>query len=110
MTFEANSSDIRAYAAELRESYSEVEMAKNYLHRHGDFSFHEAGVIGLLAGQHRGFMAQLEELHNQLLTILWRSGEALTDVAGGYDDTDKASAARIDATYPVVPRPVPSRD
>jgi hypothetical protein len=110
MTFEADSSDIRAYAAKLRDSYSEVEIAKNYLHRHGDFGFHEAGVIGLLAGQHRGFMEQLDELHNQLLTILWRSNEALIAVAGGYDDTDKASAARVDASYPAAPRPVPSRD
>ncbi|NMO55203.1 hypothetical protein HH310_28965 [Actinoplanes sp. TBRC 11911] len=110
MTFRADSSGIRVFAAELRESYSEVELAKNYLHRHGDFGFHQAGVIGLLAGQHRGFLAQLEELHNQLLTILWRSGEALTEVAVDYDDTDKASAVRADAAYPAVPRPVPSRD
>jgi hypothetical protein len=110
MTFRVNSSEIRAYADALNESYADVAAAKNYAALHGGFSFHEAGVIGALAGRHAGLMDQLEQLHNQLLTVLWRSRETLIEVAGRYDDTDVSSAARIDAGYPPVPRPASTRD
>ncbi|MEU8610603.1 hypothetical protein AB0C29_21705 [Actinoplanes sp. NPDC048791] len=110
MTFRVEPTDLVAYAARLREVYSDVEMAKNFVHAHGDFSFHESGIIGALAGQHASLMHQLEELHDQLLTILWRSSESLLSAANDYQTTDKHAAARVDASYPESPRAVPSRD
>jgi len=110
VTFRVEPTALGSYAARLREVYADVEMAKNFGHRHGDFSFHESGIIGLLAGQHSSLMRQLEELHGQLLTILWRSNEALLAVADAYRTTDEGSAARVDASYPASPRPVPNRD
>jgi hypothetical protein len=50
MSFEANSSELRAYAAKLLNSYDDASDAKTYAHANGDFSFHESGIIGLLAG------------------------------------------------------------
>jgi hypothetical protein len=55
-------------------------------------------------------MGQLEELHNRLLTILWRSGETLQFVANTYEETDRQASARIDASYPASPRPEPGVD
>lgn len=110
MTFKVNASALIAYVAELRNSYDDVAMAENYVHVHGNFSFHEAGIIGKLAGQHAGLMSQLDELHNQLELILWRSGEALTQAASDYTDIDEKTAAQIDASYPAVLRPAPRRD
>jgi hypothetical protein len=92
MTLRVDPADLVAYAAQLRESWSDVSRAKNYLHLHGDFSFHQTGIIGALAGQHVGLMNQLEKLHDELLTILWRSAEAMTESASSM--TRRMSAAQ----------------
>lgn len=110
MTFEVEPTDLVAYAARLREVHADVEMAKNFVHAHGDFGFHESGIIGLLAGQHSSLMQQLDDLHSQLLTILWKSNESLIAAAGAYRTTDKDNAARVDSSYPASPRAVPGRD
>ncbi|GAA2475695.1 hypothetical protein [Winogradskya humida] len=110
MTFKVEPTALSTYAAELVNLYSEVEMAENYIKVHGDFSFHQAGVIGKLSGQHAGLMQQLQELHDKLEVVLWRSNEALRAVADSYQDSDQQSAARVDASYPTAPRPTPNRD
>lgn len=110
MTFAVEPAEILAYRTRLRDLYDDAAWAKNYVHTHGDFGFHEAGIIGTLAGQHGSFLGQLDELHNRLLVILRGSQEALTALAETYLETDEAAAARIDSTYPPSPRRAPSRD
>jgi uncharacterized protein YukE len=110
MTFKVDAAEILAYAARLREAHGDAENARSYIHGHGDFSFHQSGIIGALLGRHADLMGRLEQLHGQLLSILERSGAALTTVASDYQRTDEQTAARVDATYPASPRPAPSRD
>jgi hypothetical protein len=110
MTFKVDAAEILAYVARLREAHGDAEDAKSYLHVHGDFSFHQSGIIGALLGRHTALMGRLEQLHGQLLTILEQSGEALTTVASDYQRTDEQAAARVDASYPASPRPTPNRD
>jgi hypothetical protein len=110
MSFKVNSSDIRAYAAELLNSYDDTADAKTYTEANGSFTFHESGVIGLLAGGHHKLMGDLNTMFGHLLTVLEKSNEALISTASTYDATDQRSAAQIDDTYPPTPRPAVIRD
>lgn len=71
---------------------------------HGDFSFHETGLIGVLSGQHAAWMEHLRETRNGLLVLTETARGTLHTVADGYEDIDHQLAARIDATYPASPR------
>jgi hypothetical protein len=105
MSFKVNSSEIRAYAGELLNSYGDASDAKTYVHANGDFSFHQSGVIGLLAGRHHQLMGDLDGMLGHLQVVLYRSQQALISTATAYDDTDQQAAARVDATCPETPRP-----
>lgn len=105
MSFKVNSSEIRAYAGQLLNSYDDASDAKTYAEANGDFSFHESGIIGLLAGSHHRLMGDLDEMLGHLQVVLYRSQQALISTATTYDGTDQHSAARVDATYPETPRP-----
>jgi hypothetical protein len=91
-------------------SYGDTADAKTYIEASGNFSFHESGVIGLLAGGHHKLMGDLNTMFGRLLTVLERSNEALISTASAYDGTDQRGAARVDATYPEVPRPAVKTD
>jgi len=109
MSFQVAGADIIGYSATLSSLYDDVWRAENYIQRHGSFSFHESGIIGTLAGQHADLMDQLQKLHDNLEVILFRSTGALQDIGARYQQTDEATSARIDATYPESPRPVVER-
>ncbi|MCO8272867.1 type VII secretion target [Actinoplanes sp. TRM 88003] len=110
MSFHVEPADLRAYAAKLGNTHGDVADAKAYVQANGNFSFHEAGVIGLLFGGHRDFMAELQGMLDHLMQITETSQRALVKIADEYEDTDGASAARVDASYPAVPRPQITRD
>jgi hypothetical protein len=52
-------------------------------------------------------LADLQEMLGHLGRLGEGSRTALTDAAAGYEHTDRDNAARVDATYPPVPRPRP---
>jgi hypothetical protein len=110
MSFNANSSDIRAYAANLLDSYDDVSDAKTYAHANGDFSFHASGLIGLLAGSHHRLMGNLDTMLGHLQVVLEKSNEALISTTAAYDGTDQQAAARVDVTYPETPRSLATPD
>jgi hypothetical protein len=110
MTFQVDPSALYGYSSDLRSSYSDLEDAKTYVHVHGDFSFHETGLIGVLSGQHGEWMSALDEMLGHLLVLTFRSAEALVAAGETYDSTDATSAAKIDAALPPTPRPSPTRE
>ncbi|MBM2623399.1 hypothetical protein JIG36_48685 [Actinoplanes sp. LDG1-06] len=105
MGFKVAGADIVGYSAQLSYLYDDVFRAESYIQQHGNFSFHQSGIIGSLAGQHADLMDQLQKLHDNLEEILLRSKEALSEIGARYQETDEATSARIDATYPESPRP-----
>ena len=110
MSFKVDPVAIGECADALRISYDDEMAAKNYILAAGQFNFHETGAIGMLSGDHAALMAKLEEMLGHLLTVNFRSEEALRKVMASYFTTDKAAAARVDATYPAVPRAPINRD
>lgn len=57
---------LRTYAGQLSDAKRVAEAASSYVSDHGDFSFHEQGLIGYAAPGHRRLLADL----NRLLTHL----------------------------------------
>lgn len=105
VSFGVEPADLRTYAARLRNSHGDVADAKAYLAAHGNFNFHEAGIIGLLAGGHRDWMADLQGMLDHLMQITETSARSLDEAAGTYEATDQRTAARIDGTRPPAARP-----
>jgi uncharacterized protein YukE len=110
VSFHVEPEALRTAATKIGDAERVAEAAKEYVTRNGSFSFHERGLIGDLAPGHRNLMSDLE----QMLTHLGKLGEgsraALRQAANEYEGTDRDSAARVDASYPPVPRPHPERD
>jgi hypothetical protein len=105
MSFQVEPGDLRAYAAQLQEAYRDVADAKTYVAANGNLTFHQLGLIGLIAGRHTALMAQLDEMLGHLLRLTDESHRALTAAAARYEATDDQAAARVDASYPAAPRP-----
>lgn len=110
MSFRVEPQALRTYAGQLADGQQVADAAGRYVHRYGDFSFHEKGLIGFVAPGHRHLMAALDHMLSHLNDLADGSSQALTGVAADYEHTDRRTAAAIDATYPAVPRPSPSTD
>ncbi|MBM0277429.1 hypothetical protein [Micromonospora tarensis] len=110
MTFTVHPPALRVYADQLVEAGKAAEAAKVYVQTHGSFSLHERGLLGMAAPGHRNLVGALDELLSHLGKLTEASATALRQVADRYEHTDATIAADLDATYPVVPRPSPSRD
>ena len=101
---------IRTYADQLAAAGSAAQVARAYVNASGSFSFYEAGLIGVLSGKHARIMDGLSRMLQHLADLTDESDRALRQAADLYARTDQHSAARIDATYPAVPRGPLSRD
>jgi hypothetical protein len=110
MSFKVDPSAIRTYASRLDEIERVAGDAQRYVATNGNFSFHEAGIIGFAAPGHRNLMAALQKLLTHLSELGVDSQKALRATADVYWRTDGDAAARIDATYPPVQRPHPGMD
>lgn len=110
MSFTVDPAALRRYASRLDEVERVAEDAKRYVEAHGNFGFHETGIIGFAAPGHRHLMASLQDLLGHLRELGVESQKGLRDAAEEYQRSDEESAARTDAAYPEVPRPSPLRD
>ncbi|GLW33363.1 type VII secretion target [Actinoplanes regularis] len=108
MTFRVAPGALRLYAAELADSSGVAEETRNYANKWGDFTPHEAGILGQLIHRHKDFMQDLNETLSKLAKTLDTSATNMRSVAGTYERTDAKSAAEIDASYPPSQRPVTS--
>jgi hypothetical protein len=110
VSFRVEPQALRTYAAHLADAHQAADVAKRYVNQYGEFSLHERGLIGVIAPGHRHLLAALNDLLGRLGNLTGGSGEALSHVAAGYERSDLRAQSAIDATYPAVPRPSPSRD
>lgn len=110
MTFRVEPAALRRYAGQLADGRRVADAANSYVQRHGTFTLHEKGLLGLIAPGHRHLMADLARLLRHLGDLSDASSTAMNQVADGYEHSDKESQAAIDATYPEVPRTLLDRD
>jgi uncharacterized protein YukE len=104
-TFAIDPEAIRSYAHELGAASGQIEEAKSYVGQNGNFSFREGGLIGLLFGKHQDFLQDLNHMLGHLRELTDGSDRALNALAASYEQTDKRSAAKVDASYQPVTRP-----
>jgi phosphoglycolate phosphatase-like HAD superfamily hydrolase len=110
VSFRVEPPALRAYAGQLADAHQVADVAKRYVHQHGDFSLHERGLMGMVAPGHRHLLAALDDLLGHLGALTGASADALRQVAARYERSDLRAEGAIDASYPAVPRPAPSRD
>jgi len=110
MTFNVDPAALRAAAAKIGDSRRVAEAAKSYVLQHGSFSLHDQGLIGNLAPGHRNLMNDLDQMLSRLSQLGDASEKALKQTAERYEKTDRDAEARVDASYPEVPRSHPDRD
>lgn len=110
MTFNVDPAALRAAAVKIGDTQRVAEVAKSYVLQHGSFSLHEQGLIGYLAPGHRNLMSDLDQMLSHLGQLGSASEKALKQTAERYGKTDRDAEAKVDASYPAVPRSHPERD
>jgi hypothetical protein len=104
MTFHVEPAALRTYAAQLADAKRDAETAKSYVHKWGDFSAHESGLFGMIFPAHRNFVAALDAMLQHLAALSDASDAALKQEATHYEHSDLNAEARVDDSYPAVPR------
>ncbi|AGZ40117.1 type VII secretion target [Actinoplanes friuliensis] len=104
MSFEVDPQAVRKYADELAAVRRAADTANAYVNKHGSFSTHESGLMGYISGAHADFVASLNTMLKHLMDLADSSEVALKQLAAKYEQTDESAAAKVDSTYPVVPR------
>jgi hypothetical protein len=110
MTFKVDPAALRTYARQLSDVQRVADAADHYVKQYGSFSFHEQGLIGWFAPGHHNLMGDLKQMMTHLGQLGEESKTALEQTAGHYEHADLNAEARIDATYPEVPRLHSDRD
>jgi Excreted virulence factor EspC, type VII ESX diderm len=110
MTLKVEPPALRVYAAQLATARQAAETAKNYVHANGDFSLHQKGAIGVVVPFHRNYLDALTRMLDQVARVLDASHDAMTQLAAGYEHSDRTAAEALDASYPVSPRPPASHE
>jgi hypothetical protein len=105
MNFAVDPTALHTYARQLTDAHEVAQVAKRYVVKHGTFTHHEKGLIGLVPFAHDRLMADLDRLLTHLSDLAQASSQAMDGMATRYEHTDLKAAASIDATYPAVPRP-----
>jgi uncharacterized protein YukE len=110
MTFKVEPQAVRKYAGQLGEAHRHAATAQTYVNKHGSFSAHEKGLLGMIFPFHADFVAQLNTMLQHLGNLTDASDRALRQVADHYEHTDGDAESKIDASYPAVPRTPVDRD
>jgi uncharacterized protein YukE len=110
MTFKVEPQAVRTYAGRLGDARRHAETAKAYVNKHGSFSAHDKGLLGMIFPFHADFVAALNTMVQHLADLTDASDRALTQVADHYEHTDRDAESKIDASYPAVPRAPVNRD
>jgi uncharacterized protein YukE len=104
MTFRVEPQAIRSLADHMHEAHHAADTATQYLHRYSDIGTQGTGVLGQALGSHADFVSQLDRMLARLGKLADASEKALRQAATRYEHTDRDSAAKIDASYPRIPR------
>jgi hypothetical protein len=105
LDFRVEPPDVEAYARQLADGAAATRAAKAYIGRQGTMTWHDRGSLSLmLRPGHETFVDEMTSTLGYLSDLLDRCEEALKSVASWYEETDRRSASRLDATYPQVRR------
>jgi hypothetical protein len=98
---------LKSFGRQLAEEANVARAGGSYVGRHGSLSLHQQGLAGLIQPAHERFVNEIVSTLTYLGALLERCEDALKAAASWYEETDRRSATRLDATYPMVNRPSP---
>jgi len=111
MTFTVDPQAIDGYAALLARARDDAQQCKTYFNGNvADLSPGVDGLINPICYEHGRVQKKLAEMLDQLNTLLGTSRDELALAATQYRRSDNDTSARLDSTYPSVPRPSPRMD
>ncbi|HEX6501585.1 MAG TPA: type VII secretion target [Micromonosporaceae bacterium] len=105
MSFRVDPNAIRSYAAQFTGHADDARAMHDYVARYSSFSWHDQGLINKMQPAHERFATELVKALSHLQDLLTQSRTQLQRVAAFYDHTERTGAARLDDSYPPVPRP-----
>ncbi len=106
MSFSVDPLALNGYAALMGRARDDAQQCKTYFTANVvDLSPGIDGLINPICYEHVAVQRKLAEMLDHLATLLGSSRDEIAQVATRYRTTDAESAARVDDSYPVVPRP-----
>lgn len=97
---------LEVYGRELADDAAAALAARAYIGRHGTMTWHERGTLNLLLRPpHETFVDEMTSTLAYLGDLLEECESAMKAAASWYEETDRSSASRLDASYPQVARP-----
>ncbi|MEU8003213.1 type VII secretion target [Catellatospora sp. NPDC049111] len=104
MAFRVEPEAVRTAARKYEDSSEHLGAAADYHGRHVDFGLLGTGFIVAMNNDHHAFQRLMSERLANAVQALAGSSRELAAAAQAYTTTDQASAGKLDATYPEVPR------
>jgi hypothetical protein len=107
-SFQVDPQDLDGYAGLLARAAGDARECRAYFDRHvPELHPVTGGIINPLGYEHSRVRSQLAAMLGHLATVLDASQEGMRAAADRYRDSDRATAARLDDSYPAAPRPGP---
>lgn len=108
MTLRVDPAAVAAYAAQVRRAHEDANECRKYFDREvPETSWHgDGGVFNPLYAEHGEVRQTVRGLLTHMIKLLESSGEELSQAGTYYRESDKQTAARLDATLPDVDRPI----
>lgn len=97
--FKAEAGIIQDFSEAIGDLVVDANAARTYAEDHLDIAGSDARIFATVAGAAADARAVLSENYRRLAQIQSAAATELDKAALMYDDTDRAEAARIDATY-----------
>jgi len=104
MSFRVEPQAIRTLAGHVQEAHHAADFATQYMRRYSDIGTQGTGLLGQALGSHADFVSQLDRMLARLGELTDAAEVVLRRAAAQYEHTDRGAAAKIDASYPEVPR------
>ncbi|MGX9888698.1 hypothetical protein [Streptomyces sp. NPDC002276] len=98
--------DLSGYARQISRAAHDAADFKSHCTRYTDIGVPDQGVLSLFLSTHMSTVETVNQAMDRLQEVLSAASSELERDKKYYMQTDLAVAARVDATYPLVKRPV----
>ncbi|MEV3861037.1 type VII secretion target [Streptomyces sp. NPDC050095] len=105
MTLKVTPSDLDGYARQIGRAAGDATEFKSHCNKYTGIEVSDQGLLNLFLTTHTATVQTVNSALDRLQEVLSGASSELRLSKAYYEKTDRAVAARVDATYPVVKRP-----
>jgi hypothetical protein len=105
VNFHVQPDTLTSYGALIERNGTNLSLVNVHLAQHANLGSTMGGLIQMLIGAHNATVARMSDSIYRGFHTMGGSADELRRTADYYRRTDQRSAAGLDATYPVAPRP-----